>query len=350
MVRKRVTYMVRTMVFFFAIASLGGYVVQGKTSATLQFPVEQKAEKKGQQSAWRAQVPKMVRVGARKSYTVPITIENTPQSVAGGFFLGETEVTYELWYTVLRWAKTTKGYNFLNSGSAGSEEMGAVPTSKTRIIPVTNVSLFSVFVWLNALSENHTFKPVYCTRENEVLRDAWSLRKNLLSDVYFCKNANGYRLPTVSEWEMAARWIGAQRPLNGKLAQERLHLNGLFWTPPHYASGAMFDADNRLQTMKFAWIYDEKPDAKKSSFFIFSRQSDQNMPKPVKQLQPNVLGLYDMSGNVEEWVLGVEGTKVKNFVGFSRGGSVLDVTVRVVDGERRGQSDQNNFLGFRIAR
>ncbi|MDR1949764.1 MAG: hypothetical protein LBQ38_10255, partial [Spirochaetaceae bacterium] len=33
--------------------------------------------------------------------------------------IGETEVTYELWYAVRQWAETSRGYSFFNKGREG---------------------------------------------------------------------------------------------------------------------------------------------------------------------------------------------------------------------------------------
>jgi formylglycine-generating enzyme required for sulfatase activity len=37
------------------------------------------------------------------------------------FSIGETEVTYELWYAVRQWAETSKGYTFFNKGREGKD-------------------------------------------------------------------------------------------------------------------------------------------------------------------------------------------------------------------------------------
>jgi formylglycine-generating enzyme required for sulfatase activity len=72
------------------------------------------------------------------------------------------------------------------------------------------------------------------------------------------KTGSKYRLPTEAEWEYAAR----------------ARTNTVFYW-------------GNEDPNKYAW---------------FSRNSD-GKTQPVRQKKPNKFGLYDMSGNVSEWVL-----------------------------------------------
>lgn len=77
--------------------------------------------------------------------------------------MGETEVTYELWYEVYKWATTDTGdgkrsdcgdlYSFANKGREGNNgTIGALPTTAKQE-PVTLVNWRDTIVWCNALTE-----------------------------------------------------------------------------------------------------------------------------------------------------------------------------------------------------
>ena len=114
--------------------------------------------------------------------------------------------------------------------------------------PVEEVSWFDAIRFANALSAREGLNPCY-DNDGNVLGGAGG-------NPYQCE---GYRLPTEAEWEYACR----------------------AGTTTDYYFG-----DDTSQVGDYAW-------------YIFNSGSTTH---PVGQKQPNAWGLYDMHGNVWEWV------------------------------------------------
>ncbi|MBI3195418.1 MAG: SUMF1/EgtB/PvdO family nonheme iron enzyme [Ignavibacteriae bacterium] len=162
------------------------------------------------------------------------------------FSIDRYEITFELWNEVRSWG-LLNGYTDLNPGRNGK--------NGTTNHPVTEVTWYDMIKWCNARSEKNGLMQVYYTNSSKNI--VYRTSQIDISNDAVDWSANGFRLPTETEWHFAA------------MGGNQTH-NYLYSGSDTIGNVAWYDNNSSTNT------------------------------HPVGQKQANELGIYDMSGNVFE--------------------------------------------------
>ena len=147
--------------------------------------------------------------------------------------------------------------------------MGANPSSFSGDeLPVESVSWLDAIAFCNAISEKDGLTPAYVVDDTAVTWD---------------RTANGYRLLTEAEWEYACR-AGTVTPFNTENSPGADICN-FYGHYPYQIEENYFSQDS----------LDTKPGEYRQTTVA------------VDSFSPNKWGLYNMHGNVSEWVWDVYG-------------------------------------------
>ena len=217
------------------------------------------------------------------------------------FHMDRQEVAKARWDEVAGWA-ATNGYD-ITCGDA---------SAKAATHPVTGVTWYECLKWCNARSEREGRTPCYKVKDS-VYRTG-----EAVPDQDY--EANGYRLPTITEWEYAARG-GLQNCLL-PWGNEITHSLANYFSVESYSNDVS-------PTRGYHPAYNDG---------VFPYTS------PVGSFAANGYGLFDMAGNVTEWCWNAGGSYRS-----IRGGSWSDELHELRNRADRymSPSGESNNLGFR---
>lgn len=177
-------------------------------------------------------------------------------SLSHGFWMKETEVTQQEWSALIP-----------------NNHFSAMPTFMCNACPAFEVSWFDTLAFANALSLSRDLSACYnlsnCTGTPGVrLPESERFFCPFIEDLIPAPDCPGYRLPTEAEWEYAARANTSTALFNGPTINNPIYCN---------------------------------PDPNLNQIAWYCGNSG-NRIRSVAQKASNPWKLYDMSGNVWEWV------------------------------------------------
>ncbi|MBR1614475.1 MAG: SUMF1/EgtB/PvdO family nonheme iron enzyme [Treponema sp.] len=247
------------------------------------------------------------------------------------YYIGKYEVTQEFYEAVMKNQTVAVGKNKYTLDTAPSYHTKSTLVSgeAQERRAVESVTWFDAVYFCNALSSLQGLQSVYKIEIKTVAG-------NHITDatVSIDKKANGFRLPSEDEWELACR--------GGDPAKKDFAYSFSGMSSPSYDGKAATSAD----LDKVGW-YAYNPSGKTSS-----AKGEKGVPgfgtHEVGKKGANAIGAYDMSGNVYEWVYDVGDDNER----IIRGGAYTTpaAACKVTAWNDENPSKRMSGIGFRIAR
>lgn len=277
------------------------------------------------------------------------------QNVADPFYIAKTLVTYELWKAVYDWAthedRGNKQYTFDRPGRQGCDmasweiensggDSGNYPIGNSRH-PATNMSFLDALVWCNALTEWHnhitgsSHSPAYLLSGSVLRASSAAEAVATLDMMERSDGADGFRLVTHEEWELAGKWryddVNAVADYSNP-----------WFTPSRSGSGAVAP-----------FVFAEPEATNEVAWWLLNGGGEDSTTREVALLRDNALGLYDMSGNVEEFSFTLDANSIVRYGVRNKGwfnGDDVTLHETYTFGGANSRNPARSHIGFRVGR